>query len=283
GIGDACDNAPPTITAIGVTRAKGSPASNSQVATVNDEEDDENTLTVTVNGSNDATVNGVTVSSLSVDSSGQVTADVAASCAAMDAVFTLRVTDSGGLFDEDTLHVTVVANNTPPVVISSLSLTMLGPPFNHNLINVGLTASATDICDGSRSVSVQVFGDEDDETVTGNDGNFSPDARDIAPGTLRLRRERIGTSDGRVYLIVIKATDASGNTGFSCLTVTAPLDAQASSINSVNAPAAAARSFCEANNGTPPAGYNSTASLGRTLHRTSATKCAPFRTDGNCS
>ncbi len=33
------------------------------------------------------------------------------------------------------------------------------------------------------------------------------------------------------------------------------LDTKASSINSVNAQAAAARSFCEANGGAPPAGY----------------------------
>jgi hypothetical protein len=37
------------------------------------------------------------------------------------------------------------------------------------------------------------------------------DARDIAPGTLRLRAERKGNGDGRVYLIVASATDGSGN------------------------------------------------------------------------
>jgi hypothetical protein len=49
----------------------------------------------------------VTVSSISVDASGQVTASVGAACGASDASFTLRVTDSGGLFAEDTLNVTV--------------------------------------------------------------------------------------------------------------------------------------------------------------------------------
>jgi CSLREA domain-containing protein len=256
GIGNACENDAPTIAAAaGVTRAKGSPASNSQIATVSDEEDAEDILDVTVNGANKATVNGVTINNIAVDVSGNVTADVVASCGASDATFTLRVTDSGGLFAEDTLNVTVTSDNTPPVVTSSLSLTTFGPPFNHDLINVGLTASATDGCDGSQQVNVQVFGDEDDETVTGNDGTFSPDAKNIAPTTLRLRRERVGTANGRVYLIVNKATDASGNTGFSCSTITVPLDTKPTNIVAVNAQASAARAFCQANNGSAPAGY----------------------------
>jgi hypothetical protein len=51
-------------------------------------------------------VNGVTVSALSVSSSGQVTASVGAACNTSNASFTLRVTDRGGLFAEATLIVT---------------------------------------------------------------------------------------------------------------------------------------------------------------------------------
>jgi hypothetical protein len=110
-------NTPPTITAASVSRTQGLPASISTIATVNDAEDALNTLTVTVNGAASATVNGVTVSSISVDASGQVAASVGAACSASDASFTLRVTDSGGLFAEDTLNVTVTRTQ----------LTALGP------------------------------------------------------------------------------------------------------------------------------------------------------------
>jgi hypothetical protein len=106
-------NTPPTIAGTAVTRTAGSPAANSQIAAVNDAEDPESSLTVTVNGAASATVNGVTVNGLNVNSSGQVTASVAASCTATTAAFTLRVTDSGGLFDEATLDVTVNANTQP--------------------------------------------------------------------------------------------------------------------------------------------------------------------------
>ena len=48
--GRVCYNTLPTITAVAVTRQKGSPAANSQIATVMDAEDAENNLGVTIDG-----------------------------------------------------------------------------------------------------------------------------------------------------------------------------------------------------------------------------------------
>jgi hypothetical protein len=100
-------NTPPKITAASVSQTQGFPASISTIAQVNDAEDALNTLAVTVNGAASATVNGVTVSSMSVDASGQVMASVGADSNASNASFTLRGADSGGLFAEATLIVTV--------------------------------------------------------------------------------------------------------------------------------------------------------------------------------
>jgi hypothetical protein len=99
-----------------------------------------------------------------------------------------------------------------------------------------------------------VFGDEDDETPTG-DGNHSPDAKNLNIGTLRLRSERKGDADGRVYLIVVKVTDAAGNVSFRCATVVVTHSQSKSSIASVNAQAAAARAYCESHGGMPPPAY----------------------------
>lgn len=146
-----------------------------------------------------------------------------------------------------------VVDSQKPSVSSSVSSTSLWPP-NHNLINVGLAVTKTDNCSSNLNVQVLVYGDEDD-LGAGDDGNFSPDAKNIAPGTLRLRSERSGTANGRVYLIVVKVTDAAGNVGFNCSTVVVPTGQSQSEINNVNAQAAAARAFCLANNGAAPSGY----------------------------
>ncbi len=106
-------NRPPTIAGTALTRTAGSPASNSQIASVADPEEANTTLIVTVNGAPSATVQGVTVSNISINSSGQVTASVVANCTAAVAKFALRVTDSGGLFNEATLSVTVNPNPLP--------------------------------------------------------------------------------------------------------------------------------------------------------------------------
>lgn len=109
-------NTLPTITPqAGNTRQQGSPVSNTQIAVVNDIDQTENTLVVTVNGGATATVNGVTVSNIVVSAAGAVTADVVASCTATAASFTLRVTDTNGAFNEATLNVAVTLNTAPTV------------------------------------------------------------------------------------------------------------------------------------------------------------------------
>jgi hypothetical protein len=141
--------------------------------------------------------------------------------------------------------------NESPTVSCGVALATLWPP-NHNLVNVGLAVSAEDNCP-SPVISVQVFSDEDDEEATG-DGNHSPAAKEIAAGTLRLRAERKGDGDGRVYLIVASATDSSGNTSRCCSTVTVTHSQSKAAKMSVAAQAAAAASHC-AEFGTPPPGY----------------------------
>jgi hypothetical protein len=162
---------------------------------------------------------------------------------------TWTATDASGNTATATQTVTV-QDTQAPLLSSSVAVTTMGPPFNHALINVGLAASATDSCPGLGPFQVFVYSDEDDGS-----GPHSPDATNIGLGTLRLRRERDGDADGRVYLVVVKVTDASGNTAASCSTVTVPLSNSAGSQSAVNAQAASAASFCSANNGAAPAGY----------------------------
>ncbi|HEX8337656.1 MAG TPA: Calx-beta domain-containing protein, partial [Pyrinomonadaceae bacterium] len=159
------------------------------------------------------------------------------------------VTDASGNTASADQTVTVI-DNQPPTITSAVAVTTMGPPHNHALINVGLSATASDNCGTVGPLQVFVYSDEDDGASP-----HSPDATNIGLGTLKLRRERDGGSNGRVYLIVVKATDASGNTSVSVTTVTVPLSNSAGDKASVNAQAAAAAASASANGGAPPAGY----------------------------
>jgi uncharacterized repeat protein (TIGR01451 family) len=147
----------------------------------------------------------------------------------------------------------LTVNNPVPVVTAFVGMSLL-PQNDHDLVNVGLAATATDgpYCPVPPIV-VQVFGNEDDETPTGS--VFSPDGKEIAVATLRLRQERVSAGDGRVYLVVASATDEAGGIGFATATVGVPKSSGGDNIASVNALAAAAKAFADANAGAPPAGY----------------------------
>lgn len=138
----------------------------------------------------------------------------------------------------------------PPRVVCAVQIAELWPA-NHNLRNVGLAASAIDNCPGPLPLAVAVWSDEDDETPTG-DGSFSPDAKNIGVGTLRLRAERIGNEDGRVYLDRVSTVDTSGNRGWACCTHTVPHAENYASLSSIAGQAAAAESTCDASGEPPP-------------------------------
>jgi len=145
-----------------------------------------------------------------------------------------------------------VRDTTPPVVAASLSTSVLWPP-DHQMIDTGFTVSAQDQCSGAQPISVQVFANESQNGL--GDGNFAPDATSTA-GTLLLRSERSGTGNGRVYLVVVKSSDPSGNTGFACTTAVVPFDEDTPTpLESVQAQAAAAQAFCSTHGGAAPAGY----------------------------
>ena len=165
----------------------------------------------------------------------------------------LRVDVSDGTASVHCDSSVAVEDHTPPVVTCENALATLWPP-NHKLVPVGLHATAIDQCGGvTNKIAIGVFGDEDDETQTG-DGKHSPDAKDIANGTLRLRSERRGDADGRVYLVLAMAGDPSGNVGVGCCAVTVSHSQSRKDLESVALQAAAAVATCQAT-GAPPADY----------------------------
>ena len=168
---------------------------------------------------------------------------------------TLTVTDTLGASSSCTAVVTVV-DTTAPVITTELARPTLQPSRNHDLVNVGLAASAADECSAPPTAfDVAIYGDEDDQAPTAPDTVFSPDATDIAVSTLRLRAERAESSDGRVYLLVVRGEDAAGNDAVACDTVVVPHNASRNSAASASIQAAEAEAFCQAHGGTPPGTY----------------------------
>ena len=117
-----------------------------------------------------------------------------------------------------------VSDTVGPQISVALSTTILGPP-NHALVPVIATVSVSDRCDPA--VSFQLFSITSNEPDNGlGDGDMPGDIQDATLGTadtsFALRAERSGTGSGRVYTIVYRATDSSGNTSLATATVSVP-------------------------------------------------------------
>lgn len=177
------------------SRQQGSPASNSQIATVSDAETAPGSLTVTVTSANPS--NGVTISNI-VNTGGTITADIIASCAASNASFTLQVSD-GGLTATATLNVTVTTNTAPTL--------------SYNNANV-IAGTATTVNPAT--------GPSDNGSVTGIVvQNVTPST---APGTLTVNSAGVVTVPNNVpvgvYTVTIRATDNCTATKDATFTLT---------------------------------------------------------------
>ena len=122
---------------------------------------------------------------------------------------------------------TIIVNDVEaPVITASVADSCLWSP-NHNLVDVGLSLAVVDNCSplSAIAIDVKVTSDERPEIETQGDGNFSPDAVVTGSGVnqvVRLRAERMGGGDGRVYLVHITATDQYNNTALKVLRVGVP-------------------------------------------------------------
>ncbi|HEX8139107.1 MAG TPA: DUF4214 domain-containing protein [Pyrinomonadaceae bacterium] len=222
----------PTISAVSVTRTAGSAPSNSTIANVNDAEDAENTLSVTVNNSSSATTNGVTISNLAVNAAGVVTADVAAACDATNANFTLKVTDSSGLSNTAPLSVTVNTNPAPALTYSSPqkvtpggSLTLnpaTGPSDNSSVSSIVVQSQGTytgtiSVNNSTGVVSLSNAAPTGTHTitirVTDNCGTTTDASFTLSVGSglqLNSQSYSVGEEEGRATITVTRSGDTSG-------------------------------------------------------------------------
>ncbi len=140
---------PPSITPTPVTVQQTTTLTNTQIAAVSDMEDAEMSLVVTVNGGASATVNGVTISNISVDAVGVVRANASADCGSSNASFMLTVTDTSGANASATLDVTVTLETTAPTITCPSNITQSTDPDQCSAVINFTTPTASDNCPGA--------------------------------------------------------------------------------------------------------------------------------------
>jgi large repetitive protein len=139
---------------------------------------------------------------------------------------TLTVTDPHGASSTDTVVVTVVDDSLPTITLTNQTYS-LWPP-NHQYVNFTIgnfVANASDACDPTVDINDVVIAKiTSDETENGNgDGNTLQDiviANDCK--SFKLRSERNGSGDGRVYTITFLVRDTAGNTTTATAKVIVP-------------------------------------------------------------
>jgi hypothetical protein len=137
----------------------------------------------------------------------------------------LVITDWCGESDACMTEVTVV-DTTPPEIEVTLNRYELWPP-NHKMADIVATVWVEDNCDPDPVIElVSITSNEPDNN--GGDGSTNGDIQGADFGTedyeFELRSERSGKRTGRVYTIVYRATDFSGNSAEDTAYVRVPHD-----------------------------------------------------------
>ena len=111
------------------------------------------------------------------------------------------MTDDTGLTSLDTASVGVRPSTGPPVCPGARpSAASLWPP-NHKLVSIKVVGVT----------GVRIDRIRQDEPLNGTgDGDTAPDGFGIGTDTARVRAERAGTGNGRVYHIFFRAEDGQG-------------------------------------------------------------------------
>jgi PKD repeat protein len=134
-------------------------------------------------------------------------------------VLTLSATDDSGNVGTDNVTIEAV-DTTPPEINVTVNPDMIWPP-NHKYVDVETVVTVHDAVDPSPTLTlVSVTSSEPDNGK--GDGNTTNDIVILGDNMFRLRAERSGTGQGRIYTITYRATDASGNSAEASITITVP-------------------------------------------------------------
>lgn len=132
---------------------------------------------------------------------------------------TVSATDGSNNVATGTFTVTV-RDTTPPAITGiTVSQAVLWPP-NHKMVNVSVSANATDAVGPVTFRILSIASNEPDNGL--GDGDTANDTVIAGPMLASLRAERSGKGTGRIYTITVEAKDGAGNTSTGTVTVSVP-------------------------------------------------------------
>ena len=140
-------------------------------------------------------------------------------------VITLRVTDRAGAMATESVTI-AVSDTRKPALSATPSRELLWPP-SHQMVPIHASVDAQDTCGATQVVLSSITSDEADDAPGKADGATVNDIQGAVLGTpdfdFQLRSERSEIGDGRIYTVVYRATDPTGNATWIALHVSVPL------------------------------------------------------------
>jgi hypothetical protein len=128
-------------------------------------------------------------------------------------VVDVSVSDSAGNTVSCSSTLTVIDTIAPVITSASATPNRIWPP-NHKMVEVKLKVTTKDQCG---PVAWKIISVSSNEPANGlGDGDTEPDWEIVNDHCVRVRAERSGKGNGRVYTIKVQAQDEAGNLSKVC-------------------------------------------------------------------
>ena len=162
----------------------------------------------------------VTFPALSAGAEATITMTARLNCAVADGarivnIATVAAATPDPNSENNSASAVVRAVNPPPrITNASVDKPVLWPP-NHKFVEVTVNYDVTDNCDAPAALNCQL-------SIRSNEPITPADWEIVDAHHIRLRAERSGQSQGRIYTVVISCRDSGGNRSEACVNVTVP-------------------------------------------------------------
>jgi hypothetical protein len=168
------------------------------------------------------------------DAGGNATFTYSSSAAGLDTIEACFEDDNGVTQCAQATKTWEVCNEPPDTGDATPTVSCIWPP-NHKFVRIGIEGVTDPDGDAVTITVTGVTSDEPTATIVGAGGvHHAPDAGGVGTPTARVRAERSGTGDGRVYTIHFTADDGNGGVTPGQVQVKVPHDPRRRTCNAVD-------------------------------------------------